>query len=103
MENNFDWEEALLLVKDEGPRKIRTYVASNPEAAVNEFLKGPYPNWILSEYFGRFPEGFISETGFRDFMGTCVLYYSIGWISHRKVMVEALSKMERRLKENDQG
>lgn len=91
MGNRFTWEEALLLVKDEGPRKIRTFVAGNPEAAVKEFINDVYPKWILSEYFGRFPEGLASEAGFRDFMGTCVLFYCIGWISHRKLLAEGES------------
>lgn len=98
MGNNFNWDDALFLAKTEGPRKIRTYVKGNPEAAVKEFLDSVYPKWILSEYFGRFPERFASEAGFRDFMGTCILFYCIGWISYRKVLMKSLSEMERKLK-----
>lgn len=102
MGNRFTWEEALLLVKDEGPRKIRTFVAGNPEAAVKEFLNDVYPKWILSRYFGRFPGELASEAGFRDFMGTCILFYCIGWCSNNKLLAEALSEMGRRLKGNNQ-
>lgn len=103
MGNEFRREDALAIIHEDVPRIIKRQFTDSHKPAIDGFFSNINFDWIVSRYFRIFPEGFRNEIGFRDFLNPCVMFYCMGWNIHRKVIVEALSKMERGLKENDQG
>lgn len=101
MGNEFRREDALAIIHEDVPKIIKRQFTGTPKTATDEFFSNIDLDWIVSRYFRIFPKGFRNEIGFRDFLTPCVMFYCTGWDIHRKVLVEALSNMERKAKDDD--
>lgn len=102
MGNEFSREDALAIIHEDVPKIIKRQFTNAPKTAIGGFFSNVNLDWIVARYFRIFPKGFRNEIGFRDFLIPCIVFYCTGWEVHREVLVETLSKMERKAKGDDQ-